>query len=220
MENKFYFNIYPTEGGKDAKNFAFLMKQIIQRFMSLNNIKYKVIEDNLLSSEELINFSCLILSNSNLLLLQEGIYKLIRYSPYKSIPSRQTSWCHMKLIKIQDNDIKLLDKDIKKQFMPSNKKAGGQNLNHSNNAVLLTHIPTNIKVFSQDERNQSTNLINGMKLLQNKLNIFYYYKSSTNSLKHIRTICFNPKQYCKNHIINKLENLNDILDGKLLYDVQ
>ena len=58
--------------------------------------------------------------------------------------------------------------DIKISFFKSS-GPGGQNVNKRQTAVRITHLPTNIVVSCQSERNQLKNRENALKILQAKI---------------------------------------------------
>ncbi|MAF43820.1 MAG: peptide chain release factor 1 [Parcubacteria group bacterium] len=131
------------------------------------------------------------------------------------------------LPKPEKTQITIKPDDIKVDFYRAS-GPGGQHVNKRETAVRITHLPSNIVVTSQNERNQLQNKENGMKILQARIlekkemeetdKISSKRKTQIKWAKRaekIRTYNF-PQDRITDHRIKKSwHHLEKIMDGEL-----
>ena len=127
----------------------------------------------------------------------------------------------------EDSEIKIDEKELRVDTYRSS-GAGGQHVNTTDSAVRLTHMPTGIVVYCQEERSQHKNKEKAMRLLKAKMAEVELEKkmkeiSSSRSeqvgsgdrSERIRTYNF-PQNRVTDHRINLTKyNLDHVMQGEL-----
>jgi peptide chain release factor 1 len=127
----------------------------------------------------------------------------------------------------EDEEIEIDEKELRVDTYRSS-GAGGQHVNTTDSAVRITHIPTGIVVYCQDERSQHKNKVKALRLLSAKLADAERKKrqeeeaqqramqvGSGDRSERIRTYNF-PQNRVTDHRINlTLYNLDRIMEGEL-----
>lgn len=127
----------------------------------------------------------------------------------------------------ENTEVRIDEKDLRVDTYRSS-GAGGQHVNTTDSAVRLTHMPTGIVVYCQEERSQHKNKEKAMRLLKAKIAEVEAHKqqeaiSSSRSMQvgsgdrseRIRTYNF-PQNRLTDHRINLTKyNLDQIMEGDL-----
>ena len=131
------------------------------------------------------------------------------------------------LLKPKRTEMEIRPKDLRIDIYKSS-GAGGQNVNKRLTAVRITHLPTNIVVTSQTQRNQLQNKENAMAILEARLlekkqseeaqTIGGNRKAQIGSAmraEKIRTYNFPQNRLTDHRVKKSWHNLEEIMQGKL-----
>jgi len=160
---------------------------------------------------------------------EKGTHRLVRLSPFDAAHRRHTSFAMVEVLPEAPDteEINIPPEDIRIDVFKSS-GAGGQNVQKNSTAVRLLHIPTGIIVTCQNERSQTQNRENAMKVLKSRLlEIKHqehekelgelrgdYVKAEWGS--QIRSYVLHPYQMVKDHRTDyEVGNAQAVLDGDL-----
>ena len=101
---------------------------------------------------------------------ENGVHRLVRISPFDSNARRHTSFASVTAYPVIDDRIvvDIKEADVRTDTLRSS-GAGGQHVNKTESAIRLTHIPTNIVVYCQNDRSQHRNRAQAWQMLRARL---------------------------------------------------
>ncbi len=100
---------------------------------------------------------------------ESGVHRVQRVPDTEASGRIHTSAATVAVLpEVEDVDIKINDDDLKIDTMRA-QGAGGQHVNKTKSAIRITHLPSGIIVFVQEERSQHKNKAKALKMLRAKL---------------------------------------------------
>ncbi len=224
-------NIHAGAGGTDSQDWAQMLERMYLRWAESHGFRAEALDR---SEGEEAGIKSVTLSIEGefafgYLRSERGVHRLVRLSPFDSAHRRHTSFALAEVYPQveQDEDITLQPSDIKIDTFRS-AGAGGQNVQKNETAIRITHLPTGIVVTCQNERSQTQNRENALRVLKARLLDLQRQKQEEELAKlkgehvkaewgsQIRSYVLHPYQMVKDHRTNyEMGNSGAVLDGDL-----
>ncbi len=171
--NDSYLEVHAGAGGTESQDWASMLLRMYTRWAEQHGFKVDYIEETQ-GEEAGIKSATVEIKGHNAygwLKTENGVHRLVRISPFDANARRHTSFASVNVYPVIDDRIKIdIDEaDVRVDTLRSG-GAGGQHVNKTESAIRLTHIPTNIVVFCQNDRSQHRNRAQAWQMLRAKLN--------------------------------------------------
>ncbi|MGX7638166.1 PCRF domain-containing protein [Candidatus Karelsulcia muelleri] len=165
----------------------------------------------------------------NILKYESGVHRVQRIPATEAQGRLHTSAITVAVLPEINKKIKIYlnPEEIKRESFRS-KGAGGQNVNKTETAIRLTHLPTGIIAECQEERSQHKNLEKAMKVLKDRiLNLKISKQINKISTKRkllistgdrsgkIRTYNFHKGRVTDHRLKKSFYNLEEFMNGKI-----
>jgi peptide chain release factor 1 len=163
---------------------------------------------------------------------ESGVHRVQRVPDTEASGRIHTSAATVAVLpEVEDVDIKIKDDDLKIDTMRA-QGAGGQHVNKTESAIRITHMPSGIVVYVQEDRSQHKNRAKAMTMLRAKLYDAERGKldaaraaerrgqiGSGDRSERIRTYNF-PQGRVSDHRINlTLHKLPQVMEGEALHEL-
>jgi peptide chain release factor 2 len=224
--------IHAGAGGTDSQDWAAMLLRMYLRWAEDRKYSTEILD--MTEGEEAGIKSVTIAVNGRYaygyLRSEKGVHRLVRLSPFDSAHRRHTSFALVEIlpqVAMDSPEVHVDPAEIKIDVYRSS-GAGGQNVQKNATAVRLTHLPTGIVVTCQNERSQTQNRENAMKVLRARLlEIKRAEKEEEIAVlrgeftkaewgSQIRSYVLHPYQMVKDHRTEyETGNTQAVLDGNL-----
>jgi peptide chain release factor 1 len=221
-------------GGDEAALFAGDLFRMYERFAALQGWKSEIVSMSEGSKGGFKEIIAAIHGKGAFakLKFESGVHRVQRVPDTEAQGRVHTSAATVAVLPEADEvDVKINDKDLKIDTMRA-QGAGGQHVNKTESAVRITHLPSGVVIFVQDERSQHKNKARGMALLRARLYDMEQQKQdaaraadrrgqvgSGDRSQRIRTYNY-PQARVSDHRINlTLHKLPQIMEGEALHEL-
>jgi peptide chain release factor 2 len=170
--NDSYVEVHAGAGGTESQDWASMLLRMYTRWAEQHGYKVEFLEET--GGEEAgIKSATVQVKGRNAygwLKTEGGVHRLVRISPFDSNARRHTSFASVNVYPVIDDRIKvdIKESDVRTDTLRSS-GAGGQHVNKTESAIRLTHVPTNIVVYCQNDRSQHRNRAQAWDMLRARL---------------------------------------------------
>ncbi|MBN8956358.1 MAG: peptide chain release factor 2 [Rhizobiales bacterium] len=170
--NDTFLEVHAGAGGTESQDWASMLLRMYARWAEQHDYKIEFMEETP-GEEAGIKSATLQIKGRNAYgwaKTEAGVHRLVRISPFDSNARRHTSFASVQVYPVIDDRIQvdIKESDVRIDTLRAS-GAGGQHVNKTESAIRLTHIPTNIVVYCQNDRSQHRNRAQAWQMLRARL---------------------------------------------------
>jgi len=223
--------IHAGAGGTDSQDWAEMLQRMYLRWIERKGYQAEILD---FTPGEEAGIKSVTISVSGqyaygYLQSEKGVHRLVRLSPFDANHRRHTSFVMVEILPQVEDDktIDINPDDLRIDVFRAS-SAGGQNVQKNATAIRITHLPSGVVASCQNERSQTQNRLNAMRVLRARLLEIKereraehiadlrgeYTKAEWGS--QIRSYVLHPYQMVKDHRTKyEVGNTQIVLDGDL-----
>jgi peptide chain release factor 2 len=170
--NDSYLEVHAGAGGTESQDWANMLMRMYARWAEKRGYKIEWIEETAGEEAGLKSATVQIKGRNAFgwLKTEGGVHRLVRISPFDANARRHTSFASVNVYPVIDDRIQvdINESDVRVDTLRAS-GAGGQHVNKTESAIRLTHVPTNIVVYCQNDRSQHRNRAQAWDMLRARL---------------------------------------------------
>lgn len=223
-------SIHAGAGGVDAQDWASMLLRMYLRFAEKQNFKTEIMDESRGGEAGIksVVYEIKGLFAYGYMKSEAGVHRLVRQSPFNSSHTRETSFALVEVLPVLHQAEFKINMDEIEIEAKTSRGHGGQSVNTTYSAIRATHRPTGLTVTIQNERSQSQNKDQALKILAAKLAALDEEKQRQERLKlrgeyqsaewgnQIRSYVLHPYKLVKDHRTNyESSDAESVLEGKI-----